>query len=204
VGFHLKDTDHGWKARLKGLLALKAPAHIDVGILDTGEAEADGTSVLDVALWNEFGTATIPERSFIRAWFDEAEPALREDFTKLMQGVAAGKRTRAEVLDPNTEVAFPESVVSLFRGTGMVRRRCGDPSNDVVRFLRRRLAGGCQQPAQAKLPLIQVLGLGNAVRVQHERRPGRQDHAAGRAFRMLYQAEHHAGRDMVRRDRAIR
>jgi len=99
VGFHLKDTDHGWKARLKGLLALKAPAHIDVGILDTGEAEADGTSVLDVALWNEFGTATIPERSFIRAWFDEAEPALREDFTKLMQGVAAGKRTRAEVLD---------------------------------------------------------------------------------------------------------
>lgn len=99
MGFHLRDTDHGWKARLKGLLALKAPAHIDVGILESAGTEEDGTSVLDVAFWQEFGTATIPERSFIRAWFDEAEPQLRQDFAALMRTVAAGKRTRAEVLE---------------------------------------------------------------------------------------------------------
>ena len=99
MGFHLRDTDHGWKARLKGLLALKAPAHIDVGILESAGVEKDGTSVIDVAEWNEFGTATIPERSFIRAWFDEAEPQLRQDFAALMRTVAAGKRTRAEVLE---------------------------------------------------------------------------------------------------------
>ena len=99
MGFHLKDTDHGWKARLKGLLALKAPAHVDVGILESAGVEKDGTSVIDVAEWNEFGTATIPERSFIRAWFDEAEPQLRQDFAALMRTVAAGKRTRAEVLE---------------------------------------------------------------------------------------------------------
>ena len=99
MGFRIKDTDKGYKARLAGLLSLKAPAHVDVGILESAGAEADGTSVIDVAFWNEFGTATIPERSFIRAWFDEAEPQLREEFTKLMHGVAAGKRTRAEVLE---------------------------------------------------------------------------------------------------------
>ena len=99
MGFRLKDTDHGWKARLKGLLALKAPAHVDVGILESAGVEKDGTSVIDVAEWHEFGTATIPERSFIRAWFDEAEPQLRQDFAALMRTVAAGKRTRAEVLE---------------------------------------------------------------------------------------------------------
>ena len=69
-------------------------------IKDAGAGvEKDGTSVIDVAEWNEFGTATIPERSFIRAWFDEAEPQLRQDFAALMRTVAAGKRTRAEVLE---------------------------------------------------------------------------------------------------------
>jgi hypothetical protein len=102
MGFTLHDVDHGYKARLKALLRLKEPAHIDVGILEAAGAEPhgdDALTVIEVGVFNEFGTATIPERSFIRAWFDESEPQLRADLAVLMQGVGQGKRTRAQALE---------------------------------------------------------------------------------------------------------
>jgi hypothetical protein len=55
---------------LKELPALKK-AYVTVGFHeDAGEYE-DGTSVVEVALWNEFGTKTSPSRPFIRAAVDE-------------------------------------------------------------------------------------------------------------------------------------
>lgn len=77
----LRDVDQGYQALVRRFYALEDTPVIDVGVLEAegakvheGGPEGDGTrpvTVLDVATWNEFGTGQIPERSFIRAWFDE-------------------------------------------------------------------------------------------------------------------------------------
>ena len=95
----LKDTDRGYAAMVKRVFGLRSKAHVDVGILDSGADHGGGVSVLDVAMWQEFGTNTIPERSFIRAWFDEDEPNLRQELTTLMQSVVEGKRTKDQALE---------------------------------------------------------------------------------------------------------
>lgn len=97
----VRDNDRGYLDRLETLLRLREPAHIDVGILEAAGAEPHGTgaSVLDVGLYNEFGTDTIPERSFIRAWYDEAEGDLQHALTALMERVGSGKLTRAQALE---------------------------------------------------------------------------------------------------------
>lgn len=59
------DRDKGWDAILAAIIALPG-AEISVGIL--GEA---GQDIVNRATWNEFGTKTIPARSFIRSTFDE-------------------------------------------------------------------------------------------------------------------------------------
>ena len=99
----IRDVDHGYRDLLRRVFGAAARrTRIDIGLLSESGGEPDGDSgatVLDVGIFNEFGTDTIPERSFIRAWFDEAEPKLREDLTELMKSVIAGKRTKEQILE---------------------------------------------------------------------------------------------------------
>lgn len=100
MALHLRDTDHGYRDLLARVFGLRSRANVDVGILDAGEEHGEGAvTVLQVAAFNEFGTATIPERSFIRAWFDEHEGELRKEFAALMRNVVEGKRTREQILE---------------------------------------------------------------------------------------------------------
>lgn len=56
---------------LKELPRLKG-AFITVGFHEgAGEYEGGGPSVVEVALWNEFGTHAVPQRSFIRSALEE-------------------------------------------------------------------------------------------------------------------------------------
>lgn len=86
----VKDVDKGYKALLD-----RAKMHgvIKVGILaaEGDKAYDDGVTVLQVAIWNEFGTEHIPERSFLRAWFDENEAKCREAVKRMAEAVIAGK-----------------------------------------------------------------------------------------------------------------
>lgn len=103
----VRDVDQGYQALVRRFYALEDTPVIDVGVLEAegakvheGGPEGDGTrpvTVLDVATWNEFGTGQIPERSFIRAWFDENLPGARELVRRLLESVAAGKRDLATV-----------------------------------------------------------------------------------------------------------
>ena len=107
-GVQITDEDHGYRATIARVfnLAAEKPS-ITVGIHEDKGAEAHGDvlTVLQIAIFNEFGThdangkVLTPERSFIRAWFDEAEPSLRQDLVKLCASVIAGKRTRADILE---------------------------------------------------------------------------------------------------------
>jgi hypothetical protein len=69
--------------------------HSALGSVDHG----GGTTTLEVAIWNEFGTTRIPERSFLRAWFDEHKDEARVLWTKLMRSVAMGTRSQEDAVN---------------------------------------------------------------------------------------------------------
>lgn len=89
----IKDTDRGLKALLRRLN--EAQTTITVGVHGDASPEKDGTSVVDVATWNEFGTDRIPARSFLRAWFDSSAGLIADSLRKVGLGVVAGKYTAA-------------------------------------------------------------------------------------------------------------
>ena len=97
----VRDVDRGYKDLVARVFsAAKRKPVIEVGVLDGERPHGDdAVSILEVAVFNEFGTATIPERSFIRAWFDENEAGLRQDLVKLMQSVVRGQRTPDQILE---------------------------------------------------------------------------------------------------------
>ena len=72
----IKDIDRGFNKIRKSMKVadgLKAQAGIQ-GSDAQAPHDAFGNRNVDVAVFNEFGTATIPERSFIRATFDRERP----------------------------------------------------------------------------------------------------------------------------------
>lgn len=76
--------DRGWRRIRKDVEEL-GESEIRVGIQHDAGAEPDGTSLVEVAVWNEFGTETIPSRPFMRRTADEkrrAVGALGEGFLK--------------------------------------------------------------------------------------------------------------------------
>lgn len=68
-GVQITDRDGGMRALQDWHKRNAMGAHIDVGFFSEG--------VATYAAANEFGTATIPERSFIRSTFDEETPKLQ-------------------------------------------------------------------------------------------------------------------------------
>ena len=102
MGF-FRDEDHGYKALTEAVFDFsREQPVVTVGIHERQGAAAHGKKkLIDIANINEFGTddGHVPARSFIRAWFDEAEPKLRTELIGLMRSVLAGKKTKAEILN---------------------------------------------------------------------------------------------------------
>ena len=108
------DTDHGARALTERLQSLaRAHAVVRVGILEKdgsaarpapdrkkgeGDAIGEALTIIEIAVCNEFGLG-VPERSFIRGWFDQNEADLREKLSKVMAPVARGERTTQQALD---------------------------------------------------------------------------------------------------------
>ena len=68
--FTVKDKDLGW--RKYGLKQRKLDGmDVEIGLLDSAKPYPDGTSVIDVGMWNEFGTIHIPARSWLRSTWEE-------------------------------------------------------------------------------------------------------------------------------------
>lgn len=99
----VRDTDRGMKAMLKRLQA-------DVGELTIGIHEAEGAlpkesdegaqpdvTLLDVAIFHEFGTTTVPRRSFIGDWADENRAAHEQQLRKMAKAIVQGKVASPEV-----------------------------------------------------------------------------------------------------------
>lgn len=63
---------------LKGMDGLRK-AHVTIGFHDDSGSYPEGEpDVVEVALWNEFGTKNMPQRSFIRSAVDENEQRINK------------------------------------------------------------------------------------------------------------------------------
>jgi hypothetical protein len=103
-GVRVTDTDKGWKDLMRRLFKDGGNVAIEVGVFGPNAdkphegAGAQRLTVLQVGIFNEFGLG-VPERSFIRSYFDENAARLQKAAAKLMVSVIDGKRTRAQALD---------------------------------------------------------------------------------------------------------
>ena len=91
------DVDKGRKRILKTFGRMKG-SNVTVGVHVGEPAYATGVSVQDVAVWNEFGTKKIPERSFLRSTFDENMPKWRRRHRKHLLQVVLRRMTLEQAL----------------------------------------------------------------------------------------------------------
>jgi hypothetical protein len=103
---HVLDRDHGWKAFFRAVEAARGARHAKVGVLaDTEKGgmheEGGDLTVAEIAAVLEFGTEDghIPERSVIRATFDEQREALTEMTYELVAAILFGDMTADQALN---------------------------------------------------------------------------------------------------------
>lgn len=97
----VRDTDYGYKGLINRVFGTEKTPTIKIGVhaKDGADDYGDGVTVLEVAIWNEFGTDNVPERSFIRAWFDENREKCRRAMAKMLEAVIAGKYTKEQAVE---------------------------------------------------------------------------------------------------------
>ena len=95
--------DHGYEQLRKNLKVAAKGAGVSVGVharegSEQHKGNGEPVSVLDVAIWNELGIG-VPERPFVRTWFDGSPKEHRELLQKALVSVVQGKRTLPEALE---------------------------------------------------------------------------------------------------------
>lgn len=128
----VRDQDQGYDALVKRVFALGSPK-ISVGIHEAdGAQEHDGLSVVALASIHEFGIG-VPERSFIRAWFDENDVRAKEALRLLLVSVVEGKRQPAQALELFALWAVGEIQARMARGIppALAARTIADKGSSV-------------------------------------------------------------------------
>lgn len=74
-------------------------SYVAIGLHSDAGQYPDGTSVVQVGLWNEFGTENIPERAWMRSTIDENMEQLNQMRDKLLGEVTEGKTTVKHALE---------------------------------------------------------------------------------------------------------
>ena len=97
------DKDKGWN-RLQELARRLATddVHVRVGVLDDGRAGSDdhgGITTGQLAVAMEFGTATIPARSWVGLTFDRSRAEVQADMRTLLGHIVDGKITVNKALN---------------------------------------------------------------------------------------------------------
>ncbi len=92
----ITDKDYGWKELKKELQKLEKKPFTKVGILEGKGSKLYSDSsqkVIDVAVANEFGTAKIPARPFMRKSYDENITQYNRLFKRAYNNIIDGKST---------------------------------------------------------------------------------------------------------------
>ena len=93
----VKINDAKWRGILARVSAMKRPT-VRVGVMgDAGDEK--GVSLAEIAAFHEFGTSTIPERSFLRSTFyGHAAEGLAKMCAKLSKAILEGKMDETRAL----------------------------------------------------------------------------------------------------------
>ena len=94
----LVDKDKGFNKLLKDFTDLDG-SHVTLGIHGKDDEEVDGVTLVDVATFNEFGTRTTPERSFLRRTAEEKKGEWAEMSKGLTRRVLDGKMPARAALE---------------------------------------------------------------------------------------------------------
>jgi hypothetical protein len=105
-----RSVDHGFKGIIKELKKLENKPFVKIGYpaevskkdakkKDGSGATSEFVTVLDVAVFHEFGTVNLPERSFIRASFDDNVKKYEKMNKKLLIKIYSNKMTVERALD---------------------------------------------------------------------------------------------------------
>ncbi|MEX4134102.1 hypothetical protein MY888_00160 [Haemophilus influenzae] len=66
-------------------------ARVKVGVqADAGVHSESGENLVDIGIWNEYGTAHIPSRPFIRQTFEDNQQAVAQYLGRVVENVAKG------------------------------------------------------------------------------------------------------------------
>jgi hypothetical protein len=98
---HVKTTEKvsgGYKKFAQQAKFLRG-AYVTIGIHEDAGAYPDGTSVVQVALWDEFGTETSPERSFFRSTLDRKEGQINQWREEMIKKIVDGEMTVEKALE---------------------------------------------------------------------------------------------------------
>ena len=88
----------GFPAEFKSINAKKKSTEFNP-FGDDAVTVDDNVTVLDAAIWNEFGTSDIPERSFVRTAFDKNRKKYEKKTEKLLVAIYSSKMTVERALD---------------------------------------------------------------------------------------------------------
>lgn len=84
---------------IKALLKRLDDGYVNVGILaGTGQHEGSDLTVAQIGFWNEYGTVTIPERSFIRSTINGQAKDIKAISQAQLKKVINGQTTSAKAL----------------------------------------------------------------------------------------------------------
>uniref|UniRef100_A0A6M3KX07 Tail protein n=1 Tax=viral metagenome TaxID=1070528 RepID=A0A6M3KX07_9ZZZZ len=136
--------DQGWMS-LKASLAQLGDYDVSVGVLGEAEPYESGSpvTVAEVATFNEFGTRTIPERSFIRSTIADKKLA----WTRMARTILRGK----------TKIATQ----NMYQALGM--RAQADVQNTIVRLVDPPNAPSTIKAKKSDNPLIDTGRLKNSI-----------------------------------------
>lgn len=94
----VEDHDLGFRKIVSNLQDLDN-VEIVVGVLRNAGKEKDGTNLVDVAVYNEFGTKRIPSRPFIRIASDEHGDEWQDLSERCVNAIIAGRMGKNQVLN---------------------------------------------------------------------------------------------------------
>ena len=125
----VEERDLGWKRIQREIQAAKS-ASVRVGVLADAGTSDDGVDLVDIAVFNEFGTKRAPPRPFIRGAFDEKQRDLTRLKARLWNQVLAGRLDTRRALGLlgqthedqikvyMTELSAPENAASTVAAKG--------------------------------------------------------------------------------------
>ena len=105
------DNNREWRALLNRVSKLSGGMHTRVGMVGDKATESNGQATnAVVALANEYGTPTNPQRSFIGAVFDKFQSNLESQFISFAQAYVDGKLT---------DIKQPFDAIGLYLSTAI-------------------------------------------------------------------------------------